>query len=205
LPATVKEHEAKAWIREAFSEINCGELAGALDLTEPAMIVAADKDANLSLALGLMATQDRRFDLLEQLTGGQLSDAWEQLSQCGSIDLIMMTREERLRWAGILIHPYGGTPPASHHAWSWLHRSLEGPAPELLFELVLRSPSKLQEMLDENKLGSEWMEVLAALCPAFCRGRLRELMMALDPQLTLTALPLLAILDSLEKDEHHER
>jgi hypothetical protein len=205
LPATVKEHEAKAWIRQAFAEVSCEELARALQLAEPAMIEAAEKDANLSLALALMATQDRCFDLLQQLAAGQLSDAWEQLSQCGSMDLSMMTVEERLRWAGILIHPCAENPPASYSVWSWLHRSLEGPAPELLMESVLRSPGWLRRLLDENKLGSEWMEMLAALCPSSQRERLRALMAPLDPALTRTALPLLDILNSLEKAGHHEQ
>jgi hypothetical protein len=205
LPATVKEHETKAWIRETFAEVGCEELAGALQLTETQLVEAAEKDAKLSLALALMATQDRHFDLLAQLTGGQLDGAWEQLSQCGAADLSMMSNEERLRWAGILIHPYKGNPPASYPAWSWLHRSLEGPAPELLIESVLRSPRWLSQLLEENKLGAEWMEMLVAVSPSTHWGRLRALIAPLDPELTRTALPLLDILDSMEKVGHHEQ
>jgi hypothetical protein len=205
LPATVKEHEAKAWIREAFAEVSFEELALSLQLTEAQVIEAAEKDANLSLALALMAVQDRRFDLLEQLTRGQLSDPWEQLSQCGSFDVSMMTAEERSRLTAILIAPYGGKPPASLPAWSWLHHILEGPAPPQLIESVLRSPRWLSQLLEENKLGSEWMEILAALCPSTHRGRLRALMADVDPALTQTALPLLDILDSLERAGHHEQ
>jgi hypothetical protein len=152
-----------------------------------------------------MAMQDRQFDLMEQLTKGQLSDAWEQLSQCGSFDLSMMTADERARLAEILIASYSGKPPASYPAWSWLHHILEGPAPAQLIEAVLRSPRWLSQLLEENKLGSEWMEMLAMICPSSHRGRLRTLMAPLDPALTLTALPLLDILDSLEKVEHHEQ
>ncbi|MGA9668362.1 MAG: DUF5691 domain-containing protein [Terracidiphilus sp.] len=204
LPATVKEHEASAWVREAFSEVGFEELARALQLTEPQLVEAAEKDANLSLALALMAMQDRQFDLLEQLTAGQISDAWEQLSQCGSFDLSMMTADERSRLAGILVAPYNGKPPASYLAWSWMHHLLEGPAPAQLIEAVLRSPRWLSQLLEENKLGSEWMEILAALCPSSHRERLRTMMAPLDATLTLTALPLLEILDSLEKVGHHE-
>jgi hypothetical protein len=205
LPATVREHEAKAWMREAFAEVGFKEIASSLQLTEAQVIEAAEKDMNLSLALALMAVQDRRFDLLEQLTTGQLSDAWEQLSQCGAFDVSMMTAEERLRLAAILIAPYGGNPPASLPAWSWLHHVLEGPAPPQLIESVLRSLRWLTQVLEENKLGSEWMEILAALCPSTHRGRLRALMANFDPALTQTSLPLLDILDSLEKAGHHEQ
>jgi len=205
LPATVKEHETKVWIREAFAEVSLEELAHALQLTEPQLVEATEKDANLSLALALMAAQDRRFELLEKLARGQLSDAWEQLSQLGTFDLGTMTAEERSRLAEVLIAPYGGKPPSSYSAWSWLHRTLEGPAPAPLIEAVLRSPRWLTQLLEESKLGSEWMEILAALCPSSHRVRLRAMMASLDAALTLTAAPLLDILDSMEKVGHHEQ
>jgi len=205
LPATLKEHEARGWIRETFAEVSCEELASALELTETEMIDAAEKDANLLLALAWMATQDGRLDLLEQLTAGPLADAWEQLSQCGVPDLAMMPFDQRQRWAAILIGPYGVKPPASYPAWSWLHRSLEGPAPEVLIDSVLRSPRWLGQLLDDNKFTAEWMELLAALCRSSHRARLRALIAPLDPPLTLTALTLLDILDSMEKAGHDER
>lgn len=205
LPATVKEHEVKAWIRETFAEVSCEELARALELTESEMINAAEKDPNLLLAFAWMATQDRRFDLLEQLIQGPLPDAWEQLSQCGPLDLSLMSAEERARWATMLIAPYSAKPLAVYPAWSWLHRALEGPAPALLIESVLRSKGWLPQLLKDNIQVAEWIEILAALCPSTHRGRLRTIMTSIDPALTLAALPLLDILDSLEKVGHHEQ
>ncbi len=205
LPATVKEHEARGWIRKAFSEVSCDELARALEMTEKTMIEAAEKDENLLLALALMATEDRRLDLLEQIVSDRLMDAWEQLSQCGSQDLSMMPAAERLRWAEILIRPYAGKLPESIFAWIWLHRSLEGPAPELLFEPLLRSSRWLDDLIEEKKNGPEWFELLGALCPRSLRDRLRIRLTPLDAPLTMTALPLLEILDSLEKVKHHEQ
>jgi hypothetical protein len=204
LPATVKEHEARLWIRNAFSEVSCSELALALDMNEAAMIDAAEKDEKLMLALALMATQDRRLDLLEQIVSSRLKDAWEQMSLCGVQDLGLMPTDERLRWAEILVRPYAGKPPASYAAWSWLHRSLEAPVPEALMETVLRSSRWLANLLDEKKAGPEWMELLAAVCPSPLRDRLRNQFASLDAPLTLTALSLLDILDSLEKVGHHE-
>jgi hypothetical protein len=205
LPANVKEHEAKGWIRKTFGEVSCDELARALELTGTAMIEASAKDENLLLALALMASQDRRLDLLEEIAGGQLKDAWEQLSLCGVQDLGLMPVEERLRWARILIRPYSAKPPASYSAWSWLHRSLEGPGPELLMEPILRSPRWVNDLIDEQKAGPEWMELLAAVCPVSLRPRLRTQLAALDAPLTMTALSLLDILDSLKKVGHHEQ
>jgi hypothetical protein len=204
LPATVKEHEARLWIRNAFSEVSCSELALALDMNEAAMIDAAEKDEKLLLALALMATQDRQLSLLEQIVSGRLKDAWEQMSLCGVQDLNLMPADERLHWAEILVRPYSAKPPASYAAWSWLHRSLEGSVPELLMEPVLRSSHWLSDLLDEKKAGPEWMELLAAVCPIPLRSRLRNQLASLEAPLTLTALPLLEILDSLEKVGHHE-
>jgi hypothetical protein len=85
-----------------------------------------------------------------------------------------------------------------------MHHMLEGPAPATLFAPVLQSPRWLAKTLEETKQGVEWMEILASLCPSSQRGGLRALMEPLDATLTLTALPLLDILDSLEKVGHHE-
>ncbi len=204
LPATVKEHEAKAWIGSNFSDVSCEELARALELSESAMIGAAGKDENLLLAMAWMATADRRLDLLDEIVGRRLEDAWEQLSLCGRLDLGLMPAGERLRWAEILVRPYASKPPASYAAWSWLHRSQEGPVPELLMDPVVSSSRWLADLLCESKAGPEWLELLAAVCPQSLRGGLRAQFAALDPPLTLTALPLLEILDSLEKARHHE-
>jgi len=204
VPATVKEHEVRGWIRKTFAEVSCNELARAFELTETAMIEAAEKDEKLLLAIALMATQDRRVDLLEQTVNGRFKDAWEQMSLCGEQDLGLMPAEEKLRWAEILIYPYSGKPQVSYAAWSWLHRSLEGPGPEVLMEPVLRSSRWLNNLVDEEKAGAEWMELLAALCPGSLRNQLRAKLAPLDSPLTMTALSLLEILDSLEKVGDHE-
>lgn len=208
LPATVKEHEAKTWLRNTFSEVSFDELARALELTELAMIEAAEKDENLLLAFALMATQDRRLDLLEEIADGRLKDAWEQMSLCGVQGLGLMASGERTRWAQSLIRPYGANPPVTYSAWTWLHRNLEGPAPELLMEPILASSGRssrwISDLIEGQKAGAEWMELLAALCPSSQRSRLRTQLELLDRAITLTALPLLDTLDSLQKAGHHE-
>lgn len=204
LPVTVKEQEAKTWIRESFAEVGCAELAHALALTETEMAEAAEKDENLSLAFAWMATQDKRFDLLGQLTEGQLPTAWELMSLGGSADLSMMIQSERHEWALILIRPCAKNLPANYLAWVWLHRALEGPAPELLIELVLRSPRWLAQLIEGNQLVAEWLELFAALCAPSCHGRLRAHLVQLDLPAAQTALALLEILESMKKVGHHE-
>jgi hypothetical protein len=84
-------------------------------------------------------------------------------------------------------------------AWSWLHKALKAPVPEGLMEGVVRSDSWLSELQRGEKCGPEWMEILAACCPRPQRNRLRTQLAAVDSPLTVTALPLMDILDTMEK------
>ncbi|WP_263375043.1 DUF5691 domain-containing protein [Granulicella aggregans] len=196
LPATVKEHQAKGWIRETFAEVSFEELARGLQISETDLVEAAAKDEGLLLALALLATADRRLDLLEQIVK-RLLDAWEQMSQCGPMQLDTMTSSECLRWAEILVQPYGAKPPFLIAGWSWMHRALRGPVPGTLIEAVLRS-SEWRDKLQEMK-GPEWMDLLAACCPGELRARLRVLLEMIEPAQTVSALALLDILDAMEK------
>jgi len=199
LPATVKEHTVRNWIRETFAEVAFEELGRGLGVSEFEIIEAAGNDQNLLLGLAVMATQDRRLDLLEEIVRKHLTDAWEQMSLTGPIDLLDWTPEERIQWAEILVRPYGAKPPLLYAAWSWFHRALKGPAPEGLMAGVVRSPSWLNELQQKGKPGPEWMEILTACCPRSQRDRLRAQLAVVDSSLTVTALPLMDILDTMEK------
>lgn len=196
LPATVKQHQAKGWIRETFAEVSCEELARGLQISEAELIDGAAKDEGLLLACALMATADRRLDLFEQVVK-RLPDALQQMCQCGPMQLEAMEVGERLRWAEILVEPYGAKPPFVLANWSWLHRALRGPVPGALIESVLRS-SEWRQNFEEMK-GPEWMELLAACCPGELRARLRVLFDVMEPTQTASALALVEILDAMEK------
>jgi len=199
LPATVKEHSVRSWIRETFAEVALDELGRGLGASELQIIEAAGKDQNLLLGLAIMATQDRRIDLLAEIVREHFTDAWEQMSLSGPIDLSDWTPEERVQWARVLVSPYGADPPLLYIAWSWLHRSLKGPMPEGLMDGVVRSPSWLSELQQEEKCGPEWLEILAACCPRLQRDRLRAQLAAVDSPLTVNALLLMDILDTMER------
>lgn len=196
LPATVKEHQARGWIRETFAEVTCAELARGLKLPEAELVDGAAEDEGLLLALALMATTERRLDLFEQAVK-RLPDAWERMSQCGAVQLEMTTAAERQRWAGILVQPYGSKPPLLIAAWSWLHRALRGPVPGALIEAVIRSSDWREKLREMN--GPEWVELLAACCPGELRPKLRVLFEMMEPAPTAGALALLDILDAMEK------
>jgi hypothetical protein len=197
VPATVKEHTLKGWIRETFAGLSCDELARGLDLSERELVEGAARDANLLLALALLASADRRLDLLENIVE-KLPGAWEQMTQCGPMSLDRMTPEERARWAKTLAHGYGAEPPASLGGWRWMHRALRGPLPAEVSENVVRS-SVWRDTLQQAK-GPDWAELLAACCPATSRGPLRAMLGNLEPEHTAGALALLDILDEMEKE-----
>jgi hypothetical protein len=160
------------------------------------MIEAADKDANLLLAIALMATQDRRLDLLE-LVVKRLPDSWEGMTQCGPPQLAGATPDERARWAEVLSRPYGDAPPFSFAAWSWMHRGLRGPVPTALMIAVIQS-TQWRDELRETK-GPEWMELLAACCPMAQRPALRGFLRTMEPSQTVSAFALLDILTGMER------
>jgi len=201
LPTTAKEQVAPIWIREAFAEVTLEELTQALSLNEAELVEASAKDTNLLVALALIATVDNRLDLFASIID-HLPNAWELISFSGLQDFGAMTRAERLRWAEILIRPYGRKLPWGYTEWSWLHKMLEGPAPELLIQNALGS-----DWADHPKgTGAHtqfWMEVVASLCPASQRQALRARLEAFDTVHTSTALPLLHLLDALENSKPH--
>lgn len=196
LPATVKEHQAKMWIRETFANVSCDELAKGLALTQGQMIEAAQKDPNLLLAIALMADQDPQVGLMEAVVE-HLPDAWEALAQCGPARLDGSSREQRAMWAEVLIRPYGAAPPISFGCWRWMHRALRGPLPSALIAAVVRS-SQWREKLQDTK-APDWPELLAACCPASQRTALRGLLETIEPSQTVTALALLDLLQSMER------
>ncbi len=85
LPATVKEHEVNRWIQEQFEDVTLGSLAVACEMSERQLIEAAEKDNNLTYALALMASREKRFDLLDAVTD-ELPDAWGRMSELTSDD-----------------------------------------------------------------------------------------------------------------------
>jgi hypothetical protein len=196
LPANVKDQAAPMWIRGAFADIGLHELASALALSETDLIDASAKNGNLMLGLALMATSDRRLDLFAQIVDG-LPEAWALLEQTGLRDLEPMSAAERLRWAAILVAPYGRKLPAVYLLWSWLHRALRQPAPPQMFETLL-SANFLEGLADLDKQGSAWMELMAAMCPAPQRERLRVGLSAFESAITASAMPLLDILNAME-------
>jgi Family of unknown function (DUF5691) len=200
LPANVKEQAASRRILQTFSDVSAGELAGALQMPEREMTEAATKDEPMLLALALMATNDRRLDLLE-LAVEKLPNAWERMFESGLDSLGTMTDPERERWQEIIAGPYGKEPPANYLVWDWLHRITDRELPASVMPMVFQL-KVFTEGENVNAIGP-WLEVVAALCAQSERQQLRDRLSRFDPSQNVAPLALLDILDGMENDHAH--
>jgi hypothetical protein len=148
-----------------------------------------------------MATNERRLDLLE-LVAAKLPNAWERMFEAGLESPGAMNESERLRWVEILIHPRRKDLPTTYLLWDWLHRITDLELPASVISNVLQE--ELLVKVPEPEQGSAyWVELVAAVCPAAHRQKLRKQLTKLDPSHTVTPLALLEILDGMEKDRTH--
>ncbi len=197
LPATVKAQMAAPWINETFGDIGLDELAGVLSLSVADM-VAAEKDDNLLLAFVIMATHDRRFDIIDRIVGQYLPDAWDAVARSGIDTLEDLDRDDRLRWADILVRPQTWVEAMPLWGLITLHKLIEGPVSESLMDALLRARPWLALLRDPDTLTTDMVDILAVLCPPGRRPALRAQLATLDPAKTTQALNFLAILDALE-------
>jgi hypothetical protein len=201
LPANVKDQAASRWILQTFADVSFGELASALEVTANELIAAAAKDEPLLLASALMATNERRLDLLELVVAG-LPNAWERMFEAGLDTLGTMTESERQRWEEIVVHPYRKDVPTTYSLWDWLHRITDAEAPSSVMSIALHA--KLLTKVPAYERGSApWVEMFAAICPASQRQELREQLTKFDQSQTVIPLALLEILDGMENDHTH--
>ena len=199
LPANVKDQAASRWILQSFADVSFVELAGAFQLTEEELIQAAAKEDPLLLALALVATNDRRPDLLE-LVVAHLTNAWERMFEGGLDTLGAMTELERQRWEELIVHPYRKDLPTIYSLWDWLHRITDANAPASVMSTVLQT--KLLTKVPEHER-VVWFELITAMCSAPQRQQLREQLAEFDQSVTVTPLALLEILDGMENDRTH--
>ena len=199
LPANVKDQAASRWVLQTFTDVSLRELASSFHLEEEELIESASKDEPLLLGLALIATSDRRLDLLE-LVVADLPNAWEKMVESGLDTLGTMGESDRQRWQEITVHPYRKDLPTIYHLWDWLHRITDAQAPASVMSTVLHT--KLLKRLPEHEC-AVWFELLAAICPAAQRHELRQQLADFDQSVTITPLALLDILDGMENDGTH--
>lgn len=201
LPANVEDQAASRWILQTFTDVALTELAGAFKITEKELIASAGKDDGLLLALALMATNERSLDLLE-LVVANLPNAWERLLEGGLDTLGTMMESERQRWEEIIVHPYRKDLPTTWFLWDWLHRITDTEASPSLMSMLL--DAKLLIKVPEQERGSpNWLEMMAAICPAAQRQELRKQLAEFDQAQTIIPFALLDILNGMENNRTH--
>jgi len=199
LPANVKEMDAPRWIAEEFAEVGLEELAGALDLTPETLVEAAEKDANLLLALAMMASVECPWPLLETITAGELPEAWGKMSECAWTGLDSLPPARRLEWIEAAVRPQQWIPAAGVAQWSWLLLQSEGPLPVPVMDQILKTKSFKDQIGGEKPPSTEWVQAICALCPGALRNRLSNLLGTLEREIAGQGLLLLETLDKLEK------
>lgn len=197
LPANVKEHEANRWIQEQFADVTLAQLAHAYVMSESELIEAAEKDNNMLFALALMASREKRFDLLDAITE-ELPDTWGRMSELVWDDDLERDPQEAGAWADALMKPGRWLPVVPFPAWSWLHRQMQGPLPAAIMRDVLDSKTWNEQLEPEKKGGSELVQVICALCPPELRRSIRAQLEPLETDRKDKGLLLFDILDELE-------
>jgi hypothetical protein len=201
LPANVKEPDAPRWIAEEFADVGLDELASALELETAALADAAEKDANLLLALAMMASAECRWTLLEKIVTGALPEAWGKMSECGWSGLDPLSPAQRMEWAAVAVRPQEWIPPAGVAPWSWLLRQVEGLLPVAVMDRILKTKSFSEQIAGEKPPSTEWVQAICALCPGAMRERLSSQLGTLERESAGEGLLLLETLDRLEKTQ----
>jgi hypothetical protein len=197
LPANVKEHETNRWVQEQFADVTLEHLARACEMSQRDLVEATQKDEHLLFALAVMASREKRFDLLDAITD-ELPDAWGRMSGLAWEDDLERDREEVGALTAALIKPRRWLPQVPFPAWSWLHRQIEGPLPASIMREVLASKAWSEQLEPDKKGGSEFVQVICALCPSELRRSIRAQLEPIEVDRKDKGWMLLDILDELE-------
>lgn len=197
LPSNLKEHEVNRWIQEQFAEVRLDQLARAFEMSDRELVEASGADENLLFALAMMSSRERRYDLLDVVTE-KLPDAWGRLSGLTWEEDPEKDVEELAAWAAAMIKPKRWLPAVPFPAWSWLHRQMEGPLLAAIMRDVVESKAWKEQLDPEKKGGSEFVQVMCALCPPQLRASMRAQLEPLEADRKEKGWMLLDILDELE-------
>lgn len=198
LPATVQKLAGLVWVRENFSAIGLTELSRSLSLDPEELIVSAQKDSPMMFALFLVATGEKRFDLVAKIVTDHMKDAWDGVLAAGLDDLAGYLPEERVGWADIVVQPQIW--PANTSLWSLvrLAQMMETPISARLFSAILKSLPWAELHKEPGKLTAEIADSMAALCPPEMRTRLRQEIAGFETAKAGNAMLFLELMDTLE-------
>ncbi|SDP87942.1 hypothetical protein SAMN05428967_4032 [Phyllobacterium sp. YR620] len=197
LPATVRENTVMAWLNETFGPVGLDKLANALSLSVEAMVAAAKQD-ELLVAFLLMATQDKRLDIVKLISDGHLHASWEPFMRLEADLLAQYPPEMRQVWAAYIFRPDRWTNDTARWIIGQLARFLGGEATQALFSDLLRSKQWQSFGNEKTYLDADIAASMAIMCPAPMRSLLRTQLAAFDPAECGNAILFLDLMDKLE-------
>lgn len=200
LPANIKAPAVDRWIHDLVQDVGLDELTSALQINAADLAEAAEKDEHLLFALAMIASREKRLDLLVTIVNA-LPDAWSRMSAAAFEDLAFVRGEEKEQWLTILVRPRDFMPESPLPAWSWLLRRSEGPLPAPIMNQILKSGWWDANMDGESPPPSALVQVFCALCPPAGRPILRQSLDLVAFDRKEEGLLLLEILDQLENPE----
>jgi hypothetical protein len=120
------------------------------------------------------------------------------MSELMSDDNLEKDAGELAAWASAMVKPKKWLPEVPFPAWSWLHRQIEGMLPTGIMRDVLASKTWKEQLDSDKKGGTEFVQVICALCPPELRGSIRSQIEPLEADRKDKGSMLLDILDELE-------
>lgn len=198
LPATVRDYTKLVWLNETFSPIGLETLAAALSLTVEGLVAGAEKDSDLLVALLLMATQDKRLDIVHTITERHLSDGWRVFTAAEGDLLADYTADMRRAWVADVFRPNRWEKDVTAWVLRPMSDLLNAEAGEDFFRDLLGSKTWQGLQRDNSRFDSDVLESLAVICPPGFRPQLRNDLAPLEPAKSSNATLFLDLMDSLE-------
>lgn len=197
IPTTVQQHVVSGWVRQTFAGVELAALGKALSMSPDEIIDAAQKDAPMLFACFVMATEERRLDLVEKLAA-RAGNLWADTVAAGFDELPGYGAEDRARWAELVVQPRNWGETTTLWTLTTLIGLLEGAASDKLMRDLLASKPWSTLRKDPTRLTSDIVDNLAVLCPPTMRGLLRSEIAGLDGAKSNTATLFLDLMDILE-------
>ena len=198
-PATVKPEQRETWAAAAFAGVALDDLASGLGLAVDALVSAAAADPVLTTVLALLASAERRNDLLGHLTANGAAHAWERMVWAEDFD-----PPDVAAWSLSALRPdlWSGM-PQNAATLGRLHERIRTALPPRIIELLLSAPAwrELITRAGQDSATQAARPEIAALCalaPPSLRQRVRDALAALPASLTARAFTALTLLDLIE-------
>jgi hypothetical protein len=197
IPTTVQPHAVSGWVRQTFAGVEFAGLGNALSMSAQEIVDAAQKDAPMRFACFVMATEEKRLDLVETIAG-RTGNLWAEIVAAGFDELPGYSPDERARWAELVVQPRSWGETTTLWTLTTMLGLLEGTGSEQLMRDLLASKPWTALSNDPTRLTADIVENLAVLCPSTMRPMLRAQIADIDGNRSNTATLFLDLMDILE-------